>query len=90
VDECLSSPCVHGECLDLVAGYQCICDDDRYTGRRCELERDPCRPNQCQNAALCVPTADFRHFTCRCQGGFTGKSTAWMMMMIDIYGPKSP
>lgn len=25
IDECLSNPCVHGDCLDEINGYTCLC-----------------------------------------------------------------
>lgn len=38
IDECASSPCVHGSCEDLVAGYNCSCEAG-YTGTMCETGR---------------------------------------------------
>ena len=36
IDECLSDPCVHGNCTDLVNGYKCTCED-WYGGTNCRL-----------------------------------------------------
>jgi len=36
VDECQSSPCVHGTCKDHVSSYSCTCDAGYY-GDNCEL-----------------------------------------------------
>ena len=35
IDECASSPCVHGSCTDNVNGYTCSCIDG-YTGTECQ------------------------------------------------------
>ena len=35
IDECQSSPCVHGKCTDLRNMYTCTCDAG-YTGTLCE------------------------------------------------------
>ncbi len=35
IDDCDTSPCQHGSCLDLVNDYACLCDPD-YTGFNCE------------------------------------------------------
>ena len=38
-DECLSSPCVHGTCIDIFNGYRCACRQG-YVGKLCdELEQ---------------------------------------------------
>ena len=42
IGECASNPCLHGNCLNLVNGWSCDCDDgydhdnDTADGDRCE------------------------------------------------------
>ena len=35
VDDCLHSPCVNGDCVDLQNGYQCNCEEG-WTGQNCD------------------------------------------------------
>lgn len=35
-NECATSPCVHGDCLDEVNGYTCSCISG-YTGKICDI-----------------------------------------------------
>ena len=39
IDECQSSPCINGECINLYGSYQCVCNDDDMTGRNCEQSK---------------------------------------------------
>eukprot|EP00073_Rattus_norvegicus_P051904 XP_017454288.1 PREDICTED: protein crumbs homolog 1 isoform X2 [Rattus norvegicus] len=70
VDECSSSPCVHGNCSDGVAAYHCRCEPG-YTGGNCEAEVDTCKSHQCANGATCVSGA--QGYSCLCLGNFTGR-----------------
>ena len=36
IDECLSSPCVHGTCKDHPNGYTCTCNHG-YNGTDCDI-----------------------------------------------------
>ena len=36
IDECGSSPCVHGTCTDRVDSYTCVCDPG-YSGTDCQI-----------------------------------------------------
>jgi hypothetical protein len=36
IDECASSPCINGECVDKVNGYTCVCDAG-WTGTLCDV-----------------------------------------------------
>nr|XP_034368785.1 protein crumbs homolog 1 [Arvicanthis niloticus] len=70
IDECFSSPCIHGNCSDGVAAYHCRCDPG-YTGVNCEADVDNCKSHQCANGATCVPEA--HGYSCLCFGNFTGR-----------------
>ena len=51
INECAEEPCLHGECQDQIARYQCLCDPG-YEGDRCELEIDECqRFTPCEHGA---------------------------------------
>nr|AAQ06606.1 crumbs-like protein 2 [Mus musculus] len=70
IDECFSSPCIHGNCSDGVAAYHCRCEPG-YTGVNCEVDVDNCKSHQCANGATCVPEA--HGYSCLCFGNFTGR-----------------
>lgn len=70
IDECLSNPCIHGNCSDRVAGYRCRCEPG-YTGVNCESDVDNCQSHLCANGATCI--SDTSGYSCRCPGNFTGK-----------------
>lgn len=84
IDECLSNPCVHGDCTNGPASYLCHCDK-RWTGKNCDIELDPCKSNPCLNNAKCSVTSDYRDFSCHCQSGFTGwYHNTWIIHCIDL------
>lgn len=35
IDECLSSPCVHGNCTNLINMFSCVCQPG-FTGVKCD------------------------------------------------------
>ncbi|CAF2496182.1 unnamed protein product [Rotaria sp. Silwood2] len=50
INECLSSPCLHGGiCIDDIDNYTCNCSDIFYTGSNCEIPLDD--PTQSQRSA---------------------------------------
>ena len=62
INECDSSPCQHGACVDGVNMFECWCDAG-YTGRLCAEDIDECfYPSPpCANNATCVDlVADYR------------------------------
>ena len=62
--ECISNPCVHGECLDDLSFYRCACDDG-YTGWNCDVDIDeclssPCTDHQCEDQISPLNQDSFR------------------------------
>ncbi|CAG0900462.1 unnamed protein product, partial [Cyprideis torosa] len=71
IDDCSSSPCLHGgTCTDFLNGFECSCPPGR-TGTRCEEDVDECSTNPCVHALSCINTDG--DFICDCQEGWTGK-----------------
>jgi len=70
LDECLSSPCVHGSCQDLANGYKCICEPG-FVGVNCHEEADECSSAPCLNGGNCADA--FNSYSCSCPGGFLGE-----------------
>ena len=72
IDECLSNPCVNGNCTDMVAGYTCHCDV-LFTGLHCDVRVDVCESLPCQNNGNCM-LGDFG-YECDCtRTGFDGSN----------------
>ncbi|XP_062607186.1 uncharacterized protein LOC134268975 [Saccostrea cucullata] len=70
IDECASSPCIHGKCTDYVNGYSCRCNMG-YSGINCEIDTNECASSPCIHGNC---TDDVNGFTCSCDNGFTGKT----------------
>jgi len=51
IDECASSPCIHGTCEDKVNMFNCLCEEG-YTGLNCEREIDECISSPCLNEGV--------------------------------------
>ncbi|XP_075340384.1 protein crumbs homolog 1-like [Odontesthes bonariensis] len=68
-DTCNSSPCIHGNCINLPEGFQCECKLG-FTGERCEAEVDICENSSCSHGATCLK--GFQSYTCLCPRNMTG------------------
>ncbi|KAJ8726204.1 hypothetical protein PYW07_000902 [Mythimna separata] len=67
---CLSSPCLHGICIDDVnTTYSCYCVDG-YTGVQCQTNWDECWSSPCQNGGTCID--GIASYNCSCPDGFIG------------------
>eukprot|EP01051_Picozoa_sp_SAG22_P006937 SAG22_NODE_471_length_10112_cov_14.774094_1_plen_3099_part_10 len=72
IQECISNPCVNGECSDGIDAYVCICEAG-WEGNTCETELDYCHLGQdnCHEDAMCSTTGP-GVFTCTCNNGYRG------------------
>nr|XP_022329850.1 sushi, nidogen and EGF-like domain-containing protein 1 [Crassostrea virginica] len=68
IDECASSPCVHGNCSNEYLYYECICEPG-YTGVNCESEIDECQSSPCIHGNC---SDHLSYYTCDCHAGYTG------------------
>ena len=64
IDECESDPCINGDCLDMVNGYECQCLAG-YTDPLCSTEIDECDVwTPCENGATC--SDGINNYECVC------------------------
>ncbi|KPJ20311.1 Protein crumbs [Papilio machaon] len=71
VDECASSPCRHGKCLDGVGGYSCLCSPG-FEGVHCDQEIDEClRYKPCAHGRCYDLRASYY---CACDAGWGGRN----------------
>ncbi|XP_076766726.1 cubilin [Xylocopa sonorina] len=66
---CSRNPCVHGRCVVVENGYECLCNSG-YTGATCNIKTDPCVPNPCKNNGVCLISNGA--ITCDCPTSHTG------------------
>eukprot|EP00058_Branchiostoma_floridae_P026057 XP_002611547.1 hypothetical protein BRAFLDRAFT_63814 [Branchiostoma floridae] len=68
INECATSPCLHGTCADGMASYTCSCETG-WTGQNCDQNIDDCAPSPCVHG---VCTDQVASYTCYCENGWTG------------------
>lgn len=68
IDECASSPCVHGTCADHINGYTCSCEPG-YTGVNCQIDINECQSSPCIYGNC---TDHVNMYTCECFLGYSG------------------
>ncbi|XP_040911601.1 protein crumbs homolog 1-like [Toxotes jaculatrix] len=69
-DACVSSPCIYGNCINLLWGFKCECELG-YSGEQCEVEIDMCENSNCSNGATCLK--GFQSYSCLCPQNLTGQ-----------------
>lgn len=83
--ECLNTAfCISDVNFPVGSGeYVCVCPDG-FTGRRCEVDIDDCKPNPCR-LGRCV---DGRNsFSCICPPGMTGRGN-WALLVSKYKGQR--
>uniref|UniRef100_A0A8W8NB22 Uncharacterized protein n=1 Tax=Magallana gigas TaxID=29159 RepID=A0A8W8NB22_MAGGI len=70
VNECQSSPCIHGNCSDLVNEYRCQCFPG-YEGLQCQIDINECLSSPCGHGS-CIDKVN--SFVCECTFGYKGIS----------------
>ena len=68
INECDTSPCVNGDCTDLVNEYKCTCHPG-YEGVNCEIDIDECASSPCVNGNC---TDLVNGYNCICEPGYEG------------------
>ncbi|KAJ8734395.1 hypothetical protein PYW07_014946 [Mythimna separata] len=56
IDECASSPCENGKCIDGIGGYTCDCAAG-FEGEHCEVEIDECQSTSAATRATAPPAS---------------------------------
>ena len=86
VNECESSPCVHGDCRDLIARYECDCTDTGYTGTNCDVDIDECDVSNttCSTDDICINTyGSFECISCdHSSNSFPVISSALLLLAV--------
>ncbi|XP_060608810.2 protein eyes shut homolog isoform X3 [Anolis sagrei] len=69
INECSSSPCLHGYCYDVVDGFYCLCNPG-YAGPKCDQDIDDCLSNACKHNSTCMDL--HLGYKCLCPPGWEG------------------
>ncbi len=68
INECDPSPCVNGDCNDLINEYKCACEPG-YEGVNCSIDIDDCASSPCVNGGCDDLLNEYK---CACEPGYEG------------------
>ncbi|XP_059200426.1 protein crumbs homolog 1-like [Centropristis striata] len=86
-DNCIYSPCINGNCINLPGGFMCVCEPG-YSGIQCEVEVDTCENNNCSKGATCLK--GFQSYACVCPRDLTGQYCEEKVPEIPWYIETNP
>ncbi|KAF1480163.1 hypothetical protein FQV08_0005165, partial [Pygoscelis antarcticus] len=84
LDDCQSSPCVHGDCVDAVADFQCECFRG-YIGKKCDINVDDCVRHRCLNGATCIDGV--YGYSCKCPPQYSGPRCDCLVLALSFLWP---
>ncbi|NXA19018.1 CRUM1 protein, partial [Ibidorhyncha struthersii] len=84
LDDCQSSPCVHGDCVDAVADFQCECFRG-FIGKKCDINVDDCVRHQCLNGATCIDGV--YGYSCKCPPQYSGPRCDYLVLALSLLPP---
>ncbi|KAB0800392.1 hypothetical protein PPYR_06132 [Photinus pyralis] len=76
INECESSPCLTGTCVDKIGGYICECDDG-FEGEHCEIDIDECEKYQPCKHGICMDRR--ANYYCDCDPEYGGKNCSVLL-----------
>ncbi|KAF5299346.1 hypothetical protein FQA39_LY02519 [Lamprigera yunnana] len=76
INECESSPCITGSCVDKIGGYICECDEG-FEGEHCEIDIDECEKYQPCKHGLCMDRR--ANYYCDCEIDYGGKNCSVLL-----------
>ncbi|KAF5279548.1 hypothetical protein FQR65_LT03370 [Abscondita terminalis] len=76
INECESSPCLTGSCVDKIGGYICECDEG-FEGEHCEIDIDECEKYQPCKHGLCMDRR--ANYYCDCESDYGGKNCSVLL-----------
>lgn len=71
INECESSPCKQGMCIDLIGGYECDCEVG-FEGLNCEIDIDECEKYKPCEHGICFDGK--ANYDCECEPNYGGKN----------------
>ncbi len=81
--ECLTNPCVNGECIEKHNDRECECPPS-YTGDDCEIAINRCAGDPCGDNAECIEDFPNQRFVCLCNTGYK-PSKRLLFLLKEIF-----
>ncbi|RZC41757.1 crumbs [Asbolus verrucosus] len=80
INECESSPCFQGTCIDEVGGYSCECDEG-FEGEHCDIDINECEKYKPCVYGHCIDKK--ANYFCDCEPNYGGKNCSVQLTGCD-------